>query len=124
MARWITVLSAHEVDQLRKTVARLDAVSPEVSVQAVLLPSFSLVDHRVRFVSRMIDALRAAIDTTPRLREAMRRTRRWQLLSLPLAVRTWLIPQPFIDAKESRRPVKHDWPRSQRGDPSHVARVS
>ncbi len=83
MARWIEGLFPGDVQRLRAAAQRLGARSPDVAVREVLPlavaftgrpPSSLTVDH--------LDALCEAIDTTPRLTEAMRRSRRGQLFRL------------------------------------------
>jgi integrase len=83
VARSIGGLFPGDVERLRDAAERLGAVSPEVAVRDVLPlavaftgrpPSSLTVDD--------LDALCEAIDTTPRLTEAMRRGRRGHLFRL------------------------------------------
>lgn len=83
VARWVTGLFPNDVNRLRQAADRLGAKSPEAAVREVLPlavaftgrpPSSLTVDD--------LDALCAAIDTTPRLTEAMRRGHRGHLFRL------------------------------------------
>ncbi len=83
VARWVAGLFPNDIDRLRQAADRLGAKSAELAVREVLPlavaftgrpPSSLTVDD--------LDALCAAIDTTPRLTEAMRRGHRGHLFRL------------------------------------------
>ena len=83
MARWITILFPHDVARLREAAARLGAVSPEESVRAVLPLAVAFAGRSPSLLRvEDLDALCAAINTTPWLSESMRRARRGQLFCL------------------------------------------
>ncbi len=83
VARWIAALLPDDVARLVDAAARLGAAEPVVAVRSVLAlavaftgrppSSFSVAD---------LDALGEAIDTSPRLTESMRRSRRGHLFRL------------------------------------------
>jgi integrase len=83
VTRWVTVLFPDDVDRLRRAAGRLGAGSPAVAVRDAL-PLAVAFTGRPPSSLRVedLDALGAAIDTTPRLSVAMRRRRRGALFRL------------------------------------------
>jgi len=83
MARWITGLFPSDVERLRDAAERLGAASADVAVREVLPLAVAFTGRPPSSLSvDDLDALCTAIDTTPRLTEAMRRGRRGQLFRL------------------------------------------
>jgi len=83
VARSIAVLFPTDVERLREAADRLGAGSPDVAVREVLPLAVAFTGRPPSSLSiEDLDALCAAIDTTPRLTEAMRRGRRSHLFRL------------------------------------------
>jgi DNA-binding transcriptional ArsR family regulator len=83
VARSIAVLFPADVERLRGAAERLGAESPHVAVREVLSLAVAFTGRPPNSLSiRDLDALCTAIDTTPRLTEAMRRGRRGHLFRL------------------------------------------
>jgi integrase len=83
VARWVAGLFPNDVDRLRDAAKRLGAASPEVAVREVLPLAVAFTGRPPSsLVVEDLDALCTAIDTTPRLTEAMRRGRRGHLFRL------------------------------------------
>ena len=83
MARWVTVLFPDDVDRLRHAAELLGAASPAVAVREVLPLAVAFAGRRPSELSvEDLDDLQQAIDASPRLTEAMRRSRRAQLFRL------------------------------------------
>ena len=83
MARWIEGLFPGDVQRLRAAAQRLGAGAPDVAVREVLPLAVAFTGRPPSSLTvEDLDALCAAIDTTPRLTEAMRRGRRGQLFRL------------------------------------------
>jgi len=83
VARWIAALFPSDVDRLRQAASRLGATSPDVAVQEVLPLAVAFTGRPPSSLSIAdLDALGEAIDTTPRMTEAMRRGRRGHLFRL------------------------------------------
>lgn len=72
-----------DVDRLRDAAVRLGAASPDVAVREVLPLAVAFCGRRPSWLTvDDLDALGEAIDSTPRLSQAMRRKRRAQLFWL------------------------------------------
>ncbi|MDQ6856555.1 MAG: tyrosine-type recombinase/integrase [Candidatus Dormibacteraeota bacterium] len=83
MARWIACLFPGDVDRLRTAADRLGAAAPGVAVREVLPLAVAFAGRSPSSLTvEDLDALCEAIDTTPRLTEAMRRSRRGHLFRL------------------------------------------
>jgi hypothetical protein len=83
VARWVAGLFPNDVDRLRLAADRLGAKSPEVAVREVLPLAVAFTGRPPSSLTVAdLDALCAAIDTSPRLTEAMRRGRRGHLFRL------------------------------------------
>lgn len=115
VARWIAGLFPADIDRLCDAAARFSAASPEVTVRQVLPLAVAFAGRPPSSLSvEDLDALRKAIDMTPRLTEAMRHGRRSDLsgrvgcCSRP----GWSTCPPSTDDREARPPDKHDWARS------------
>ena len=83
VARWIAGLFPADVKRLRDAAERLRAATPEVAVRDALALAVAFMGRPPSSLTvEDLDALGAAIDTTPRLTEPMRRGRRSQLFRL------------------------------------------
>lgn len=83
MARWIDALFPDDVKRLRVAAGRLGATTPQNAVREVLPLAVAFAGRPPHALSvEDLDALCTAIDTTPRLTEAMRRSRRGHLFRL------------------------------------------
>lgn len=77
MARWVERLFPDDVQRLRDAAQRLGASAPEVAVRDVLPLAVAFTGRPPSSLTGDdLNALCEAIDTTPRLTEAMRRGRR------------------------------------------------
>jgi integrase len=113
MARWIVGLFPEDVDCLAEAAGRLGFASPGVAVREVLPLAVAFTGRPPSSLTLDdLDALGAAIDTTPRLTEAMRRGRRGQLFRL----RRLLFEAAMVDL-----PAQH---RRQGGPATRQARLA
>lgn len=113
MSRWVTALFPDDIDRLHRAAQVLGAACPEAAVREVLPMAVAFSGRRPSDLEiEDLDELQRAIDSSPRLTEAMRRGRRGHLFRLRRIL---------FEAGMVERPAEH---RRQGGPASRQARLA